>query len=327
LSRQETSHLLSIANTLNAPVFCDVQNPLRFQDFPQNIMRYDLLLEAHKPQPKTILHFGGPITSKNLNHLIANFEGQYVQIHSFAENLDSSHSQKTILSVTAQEFAQNISDQKFTTNSLMLDLKEKALKLEKILHEEFRSDLNEMNLFHHLSQTQAQYFIGSSMPIRDLERFTGISDGNYFFNRGASGIDGNIATAHGLALKSPLKTICILGDQAFLYDVNALSLHRQTLQAVHTIVVNNQGGGIFSFLPAKKIDDQDAFQKFFTNPHEWDLSKAADLFGLKYILAKTPQDLQKAVENKEPTLIEIKSEIDSNVQKHRDLTAKIKALL
>ncbi len=327
ISQKEKEALLQIAQKLNAPVFCDVQNPLRFCDFPQNIEHFDLLLEVQKLQPKTILHFGGPLISKNLNQLIINFNGQYIHIHPYSEILDPHHIQKTFLQTTPQEFLQKISENEFPTNNLLSSYKEKSKKISQILREEFQDQLNEGTIFHHLSLEQNQYFIGSSMPIRDLERFAGFSQNTYFFNRGTSGIDGNIATAHGIALNQKEKTICIVGDQAFLYDMNSLALHKQLEKTIHTLVINNQGCGIFSFLPVKKIDNQDAFQKLFTNPHEWNLSKAAEVFGLPYKLVQTPQELKAAVQSDISSLIEIKSNILDNLKWHQEITSHIRSLL
>lgn len=322
----ESTSLLKIAEHLNAPVFCDVQNPLRFKNFPQNILRFDLLLNLlNIEKPETILHIGGPLTSKTLNKFIENFDGEYIQAHDFSTRMDFMHLSKKLIPTSAKELCYAITDKTWTLDSSYLkNLKTYSDRLENDLQTELQ-DLNEMSLPYHLvaNVKDANYFIGSSMPIRDLERFAGAGLGQFIFNRGASGIDGNIATAVGSALASEQKTICILGDQAFLYDVNSLALVKQAPKTVHTIVINNQGGGIFSFLPVAQID-KSTFTKNFTHPHEWNLKSSADMFHLKYAQVKTAKELLNALDSNESTLIEIKTDIDQNVKLHRDLTAKLK---
>lgn len=331
LESENQDDLKKIAQHLNAPVFCDVQNPLRFKTFPQNILRFDLLLsyqDLPNLKPDTIIHIGGPLTSKNLNRFIENFDGHYVQVHNFSKRLDFMHLQKTLIHANPQEFSSAVCEKPLQFSTEYLELLQKhSQTIEKFLDQEFKT-LNEMSLPYFMIKNiqNADYFIGSSMPIRDLERFSGTGEGEFLFNRGASGIDGNIATAAGAALATDKATICLLGDQAFLYDVNSLALVKYSQKPFHTIVVNNQGGGIFSFLPVAQID-QNTFTKNFTHPHEWNLKAAAEMYHLKYNLVKTPQELIEALNSTESSLIEIRSHIDQNVRDHRDLTAKLKDLL
>jgi 2-succinyl-5-enolpyruvyl-6-hydroxy-3-cyclohexene-1-carboxylate synthase len=327
LDQTHSDALLKIASTVNAPVFCDVQNPLRFTEFPQNILRFDLLMDVTQiDQPDLILHIGGPLTSKRLNQLIENFDGEYCQVHDFQTRLDFMHLRKILISASPEDFSLKAQDVKWNTEKSYLEsLLQASNNLETLLPKEF-SDLNEMSLPYHLvaNVRSSNIFVGSSMPIRDLERFAGAGGSNeYMFNRGASGIDGNIATAIGGALASELKTICVLGDQAFLYDMNSLALVKQTKAPFHTVVINNQGGGIFSFLPVAQID-KSTFTKNFTHPHEWNLKSAAETFHMKYTMVKSKDDLLTALDSTESSVIEIKTDIDQNVKAHRDLTLKLK---
>lgn len=324
---KSTDSLKKIAAHLNAPVFCDVQNPLRFSDFPQNILRFDLLLDLIAiEKPDAILHIGGPLTSKRLNQFVEKFDGPYYQVQDSQKRLDFMHLEKEIFSVSPQDFSEKACDIKWQTSASYLEnIKTHSQKLDTHLSRELK-DLSEMSLPYHLvANTQANVFVGSSMPIRDLERFAGFGKSQFTFNRGASGIDGNIATAAGSSMASNEKTICVLGDQAFLYDMNSLALVKQTGNTFHTVVINNQGGGIFSFLPVAQIDKA-TFTKNFTHPQEWNLKAAADIFHLKYSLVNTPKNLLNALEAKDSSLIEVKSDISQNVQAHRDLTAKLKKL-
>jgi 2-succinyl-5-enolpyruvyl-6-hydroxy-3-cyclohexene-1-carboxylate synthase len=327
------SDLLKIARKLNAPVLCDVQNPLRFEKFDQNILRFDLLLDIFAwDAPDMILHFGGPLTSKKLNQYIEKFNGEYIQVQDSSQRLDFMHKRKKLIPTSVKNFSQSVSTENFNTDVTYLeDLKKKSDSIDQDLDLEFKANpknknLNEMSLPYHLvaNVSNTDFFIGSSMPIRDLERFAGTGENqNFLFNRGASGIDGNIATAVGMALTSEKKTVCVLGDQAFLYDLNSLALLRNSKNSIHIIVINNQGGGIFSFLPVSQID-KNSFRKNFTNPHEWSFKSAAETFHLKYASVKTSEELLKTLESSDSTLIEIKTDIYTNVQEHRELTLKLK---
>ena len=107
---------------------------------------------------------------------------------------------------------------------------------------------------------------GSSMPIRDLSVFRCASqfNGNLVMaNRGASGIDGTVATAAGLAFASGRRVSVMLGDLALLHDINSLALIR--MLPVTIVVINNNGGGIFHLLPIPRSDE--TIERCFGTPH------------------------------------------------------------
>ncbi|WP_409258327.1 thiamine pyrophosphate-dependent enzyme, partial [Klebsiella pneumoniae] len=99
-----------------------------------------------------------------------------------------------------------------------------------------------------------------------------------YSNRGASGIDGLIATAAGVQRASARPTLAIVGDLSALYDLNSLALLRQASAPLVLIVVNNNGGQIFSMLPTP----QDERRQFYLMPQDVDFSHAAAMFGLAY---------------------------------------------
>lgn len=118
-------------------------------------------------------------------------------------------------------------------------------------------------------------FISSSRPIRDFEAFAKPRSGvEVFANRGLAGIDGNISTALGIASQREC-TFAVLGDLAFLHDLTSLVNQEQT--KLKLLVVNNDGGGIFSTLPQAGVP---GFEKIFGTPHGRDLFEIASAFGL-----------------------------------------------
>jgi 2-succinyl-5-enolpyruvyl-6-hydroxy-3-cyclohexene-1-carboxylate synthase len=133
-------------------------------------------------------------------------------------------------------------------------------------------------------------FIASSRPIRDFEGFARPRQGvEVFANRGLAGIDGNISTALGISSRSE-KTFAVLGDLAFLHDVNALS-HTGNPD-LRLFVIDNNGGGIFSTLPQAGVD---GFEKIFGTPHGRDIQAIAKAFGVKASKVSTSAELSQAI--------------------------------
>ena len=142
---------------------------------------------------------------------------------------------------------------------------------------EFESSWSEPALAKKISEmlkSKDALFVGSSRPVRDIEAFAiPRGDIRVFANRGLAGIDGNIATANGIASGISQHLYAYMGDLTFLHDVSSLLLYSENLTLV---VVNNDGGGIFSTLPQRGVKD---FEKIFGTPQHQDLAAIATAFG------------------------------------------------
>jgi 2-succinyl-5-enolpyruvyl-6-hydroxy-3-cyclohexene-1-carboxylate synthase len=124
---------------------------------------------------------------------------------------------------------------------------------------------------------QTNLFVGASRPIRDIEAFAaGRSGVNVFANRGLAGIDGNISTAVGIALSSSDPTYAVMGDLTFLHDLNGLLINDH-VPSLTIMVMDNNGGGIFSSLPQA---GQQHFERVFGTPHDRNLVSIAQSFGV-----------------------------------------------
>jgi len=133
-------------------------------------------------------------------------------------------------------------------------------------------------------------FVSSSRPIRDLEGFATPRDGiTTHANRGLAGIDGNISTALGIASASKA-TFAVLGDLSFLHDLTGL-IHREEINCCF-IVINNDGGGIFSTLPQRGLP---GFESVFGTPHGLDPAAIAAAMGVKSSTITTISELKKAL--------------------------------
>ncbi len=122
--------------------------------------------------------------------------------------------------------------------------------------------------------------VASSMPVRDVEWFgRARADIETFANRGANGIDGVVSTAVGVALTGR-PTVCLLGDIAFLHDSAGLTALADRAIDLTLVVVNNDGGGIFSFLPQADELPRPRFEQLFGTPHGTDLPALAAAHGI-----------------------------------------------
>ena len=124
-------------------------------------------------------------------------------------------------------------------------------------------------------------FLASSMPVRNMDVFgcTRPEPVQVGANRGASGIDGTIATAAGFARGLASPVTLVIGDVAFLHDLNSLRLVHSLEVPMVIVLLNNDGGGIFSFLPI--AEHADVFERCFGTPHGMTFEHAASLFGLE----------------------------------------------
>lgn len=169
-------------------------------------------------------------------------------------------------------------------------------------------------------------FVGNSMPVRDMDMYLNESRQLYIAaNRGASGIDGNIATSIGLAIGSGKPVTAVVGDLTALHDLNSMALASQLRTPYILIVINNDGGGIFHFLPVAGKTEQ--FEKVFGTAHGRRFCDAAKMFSMKYFAPKTKQEFLRAyadaLESPSACLIEVFTDRAENVLLHRDLQKHI----
>jgi 2-succinyl-5-enolpyruvyl-6-hydroxy-3-cyclohexene-1-carboxylate synthase len=123
--------------------------------------------------------------------------------------------------------------------------------------------------------------VSSSMPVRDLEWYGAPRDGvQVIANRGANGIDGVTSTAVGVALATGAPTTVLIGDVAFLHDTNGLLGAASRDIELTVVVVDNDGGGIFSFLPQAQLLAADRFEQLFGTPHGVDIEGLARAHGI-----------------------------------------------
>lgn len=159
-----------------------------------------------------------------------------------------------------------------------------------------------------------QLFVGNSLTVRLIDALSQLPLGYpVFSNRGASGIDGLISTAAGVQRARGRATLAIVGDLSALYDINALALLRNPPAPLVLLVINNNGGQIFSMLPTPEAQRE----AFYTLPQNVSFAPAASMFGLGYHQPADWPSLHQAVtqawQQGGTTLIELRVEPGAGV--------------
>ena len=164
--------------------------------------------------------------------------------------------------------------------------------------------------------------VGASMPFRDVEWFSAPRTGVRFFgNRGVNGIDGFVSTALGIAHASegPMYGLC--GDLSLLHDQNGFMTAARYEGDLTFVVVNNDGGGIFSFLPQAQLPEH--FEVLFGTPQGIDFAKFAALHDCVHVLATTPEELTTALKPAGVQLVEVRTDRAENVRVHKALNEAV----
>jgi len=171
----------------------------------------------------------------------------------------------------------------------------------------------------------ATCFVASSMPVRDVETFWPARDAppRALSHRGANGIDGTVSGALGAAAGGAGPVVLLIGDVALAYDLGALAAGTRLGLSLTIVLLNNDGGGIFSFLPVAR--ERDAFEEHVATPHGLDFARAAALYGCAYTRADDPAALRTALDaaGDGVALIEVRTDRDENVALHRRVWAAV----
>lgn len=168
--------------------------------------------------------------------------------------------------------------------------------------------------------------LSSSMPVRDAEWYgTGRVDLRAVSNRGANGIDGVVSTAIGAALAGEPTTL-LIGDLAFLHDVSALTWLRTRNLDLQIVVVDNNGGGIFSFLPPAEELEPERFERLYGTPHGLDLAAIATAYGIPAVRVSTPVELRSRLTSSRPagpSVVVVESDRSANPASHEALNQAV----
>jgi 2-succinyl-5-enolpyruvyl-6-hydroxy-3-cyclohexene-1-carboxylate synthase len=172
------------------------------------------------------------------------------------------------------------------------------------------------------------FFVSSSMPVRDLDAFGAPRSAplRALANRGASGIDGVVSTAFGVASTVEGPVACVLGDVAFFHDQNGLLWSREKDARVVFVLIDNDGGGIFHMLPVREHEPH--FTPYFATPHGLELKRAAELHGIPFDDVEVPDvgaALARALEVGRTRILRVHTDRAVNQRRHAEVAADVAA--
>ncbi|MCU0425405.1 MAG: 2-succinyl-5-enolpyruvyl-6-hydroxy-3-cyclohexene-1-carboxylic-acid synthase [Candidatus Kapabacteria bacterium] len=354
-TRSERDAVLQCAYMWRMPIVADVASGLRLHDVPNTIPYFDqtlLLPEMYDGiKPDAVLHIGGTFTSKRLLQWFAAIQPtSYIAIEHSPFRHDANH-QVTMrvqgdIVATMNRLYKAASGMN-TESAFAVKAFHASQEVESIIESYIAEALNANTAISEITATmlvskhipsESGLFLSNSMPVRDMDMLALTQHESGFIhvgtNRGASGIDGILATAAGFAegIKKPVTLM--IGDLALIHDTNSLLLAAKNKTPLIIIAINNNGGGIFSFLPVASDNaglSTQAFERFWGTPHGVSFKALAEFADIRYEAPTTTQDfetsykqaLERSLGESSSTLIEIRTDRTANVQEHKALQALI----
>jgi 2-succinyl-5-enolpyruvyl-6-hydroxy-3-cyclohexene-1-carboxylate synthase len=174
-------------------------------------------------------------------------------------------------------------------------------------------------------------FVGSSMPIRDVEEFFPALNAppRVMANRGANGIDGTVSSAFGAAAATDDEVVLLLGDVTLAHDIGGMLAATRLGLKLTIVLLNNDGGGIFNFLPVSSQGD--VFEEHIATPTGLDFAQAAALYGFRHehvtSLDGFAEALMRALTGSDSTIIEVRTDRVANRRLHADVESAATAAL
>jgi 2-succinyl-5-enolpyruvyl-6-hydroxy-3-cyclohexene-1-carboxylate synthase len=326
---QVGAEVAALAARVNAPLLADPLSGARRG--PAAVAHYDLLLRDHdvasELAPSAVYRIGDLPTSKPLRRWLAGLDVPQVQFSRDGVwgdpdarlSVQITTAPSTWADLGAAELGADSPrwlDRWLTADAVVADTITAVLG----------SELSEPAVAAALGgwlPSDATLFVASSMPIRDLETYLPARSDppRILSNRGANGIDGTVSSAFGAAAVAAGRVVLLIGDVALAHDLGGLLAARRTDISITIVVVNNDGGGIFNFLPV--AGERDAFEDHIATPHGLDFARAAALFECAYERIESLKTLRGALDralgNDTTTLLEVRTERGSNRTLHEQM--------
>ena len=298
----EADMIRSFGEALQAPIFADPLSNVRGCDTSNVVIStYDALLAGkalwHELKPDCVIQFGQIVVSKRVQQMLASWtDVEYIEVNPTMDSMNPTG--KTTMHVQASiDVFTNLYGVKNDSPAYL----GKWQHLETAGKQKLGTAIEEPSCFEgrtirelqqHISDN-AQVLIANSMTIRDFDYFwfSGESKAVLYGNRGVNGIDGTISTALGLAANGR-PTYLVTGDLSLFHDLNGLAVAKTHNLNLTIILHNNDGGGIFEYLPQKGTKH---FDYLFSTSQGLDYSGAAKLYGCSYIKISSPDELSSVL--------------------------------
>jgi len=317
----------SFASKLGYPIFAEGNSGLRFSNSSKKLILSNstafLKSDAFKNLIDTeiIIQFGNTPISNIVQKFIKESKADKYLINSFGDYQDPSRTAQNVFTIAPENFCGSFLDSTKNLNFarskewikklLTYEKISEDIKREKIEDAKFPFEGRIVTEILKLIPNNSNFMFSNSMPVRDLDFFASPNKKNIniFSNRGASGIDGIISTAAGIAAASKDPTVLIIGDLAFYHDMNSLLILKKFKVPLIIILVDNNGGGIFNMLPVSGY--KKSFTKYFRTPLNIDLLGFAENYGGNVNEIENWEDLNShfssALKRKKFTVLRIKT--------------------
>ena len=293
LSRVDVGILAGLARDLGWPVLADGLSGLRGDagNFPNLVTRYDAIVRSaaagRRLKPDMVLCLGGWPTSKALRAWLESCAPTVWLVTTRAQNLDAlhlatRHVRGGLRALAGSMVAAGRGPAAYADAWRRAE-RAAGRSLDRALakaHKNFEGTAT-VKLAQHLPAL-TPVFVANSMPVRDVEYFwpaTGRAP-QFYFNRGANGIDGTLSTALGVA-HGNRPAVLLTGDLALLHDANGFLLRPKFSGSLTIVLINNDGGGIFEHLPVARFNPP--FEEFFATPQQADFKKLCAAHGVTHI--------------------------------------------
>jgi 2-succinyl-5-enolpyruvyl-6-hydroxy-3-cyclohexene-1-carboxylate synthase len=330
---KEGKAIHALAEHLGWPLMADISAPVPAAE--NMVTFFDLIVSSERFAcqyfPDVVLQFGGPLVSKKLQQFLSHARAEtYALIAPYSDRIDPHHVLTDRIQSRIARFCNYLLGEipQGNSHSTWIEVWMRANTIvRRTLVSLIDHELSEPAIAWMLSRLSDRtnwIFGASSMPIRDLQAFLERdATPRVFANRGASGIDGTLATAAGIARGQSGSGTVLLGDLAMLHDLNSLALLKD--YDITIVVINNNGGGIFNMLPIAL--EQEPFEVVLGTPHGMDFRFAAEQFQIPYTLvdscAQFQESWQAAAASAGPNLIEIKTNRRENADLHETIYRRV----
>jgi 2-succinyl-5-enolpyruvyl-6-hydroxy-3-cyclohexene-1-carboxylate synthase len=337
--------IADLASALAWPILADPTSQLRSGEHSRGapvLGTSDLFLRdeqvARALEPEVVLHFGGTPTSKSQRFwLEANAPERVILVDPEARWSDPCHLASDLLQVDPLALCDALIRRVSRTGGESPWL-QRVLRAERCAARAVESlvsdedELFEPRAIRELAEALpdgAITYVSNSMPVRDLDAFLPVSNRSLrvLANRGANGIDGMISSALGAAGSQPQPVVLLTGDLALLHDVGALQVARNHSLKLTVVVFNNDGGGIFSYLPVADRAEPKIFETHFRARHGADLGAIVSGFGAGFARVGSWEHFRAVFKSALATpgvsVVEIPVDRDRSVAHHREIERRV----
>lgn len=330
MQHQEVDQILTYSTVFDIPVLADPLSQLRRHNHPNVITTYDLLYRAGMDwDVDFVIRVGKPVISKKLNQWLKTTSAFQILVQNndkidvFPVPPDVSYE------ISANDFFRSLMEERTVDRKAWLQQWQSLEKQARIEINDYLQHATDEaayvgTLISKLTSEDA-LFVSNSMPIRDIDNLLFDNEAEIYANRGANGIDGVVSTALGMAVHK--KVTLLIGDLAFYHDMNGLLMSKINDIHLNIVLLNNDGGGIFSYLP-QKASAEAYFERLFGMPTGLDFEHAALLYDFNFKRFDHLNDFKyESFFKLGSNVYEVITDREDNLQQHQILYKKLSEMI